>query len=645
MNQTLWQYYVDTAAAITNRALEGIGTLEQWQRERPRRREEFLRAMGLHELPPCDLAVTDYGEFTGPGYRAYRLAYQLLPDVWGTGNLLLPDPLPADRVPAVLFANGHNSSAVGETAELTLVWPRRGYACFVFDTITQTDNPGFHHGLYAGQRLDWISRGYSAAGGELLNGVRAFAVLAGRPEVDPRRIGVTGRSGGGAHSFFIAVAEERVAAAVPIVGVASLKHTIADRGYRGHCDCMYAFGLYQRDNAEFAALIAPRPVLFSFGAADTLFSPDEYRILVEKTRRVYRLYGGEDNCCLLEHLGPHGQIEPAAAATQRWFDTHLLGAARPITPVGPREIHEPRGSVFNGKRPVPDRVDLLPELLSVPASHALPRTAEEWPALRAGIVARLRETTFRWLAHTTEPATFEPRCHHRHRGEIGGMEVWLETPAPAPVAPARIVLCVCDVTQPLDDLAQELAPQFRGETLAWLEPRATGLNAPLLGHGRRQLERVGALLGLTLPLLWLNDLRHAIAYLRTLPGCADAALYLCGRGDAGVACLYHAILHEEIAGVFLVDPPDSHLRGGHLPAILREMDITSAVGLLAPRPVGIACGRVSQWYALRWGHRVYHRLGLPERHALGRSIADVLGAVWQVPPAAAASPTAGRQTP
>ena len=102
MNKTLWQYYVDTAAEITDHALDGITSLDQWQRERPRRREEFLRSMGLQAVPACDLAVTCYGEFAGPGYRAYRLAYQLLPDVWGTGNLLLPDPLPARPVPAAV---------------------------------------------------------------------------------------------------------------------------------------------------------------------------------------------------------------------------------------------------------------------------------------------------------------------------------------------------------------------------------------------------------------------------------------------------------------------------------------------------------------------------------------------------------------
>ena len=631
MNKTLWQYYVDTAAEISDSALRDIATLEQWQRQRPQRREEFLRSMGLHEVLPCDLAVTCHGEFSGPGYRALRLAYQLLPDVWGTGNLLLPDPMPTGRLPAVLYANGHNSSAVGDMSRHTLVWPRRGYACFIFDTIAQTDNPGFHHGMFMGTRLDWISRGYTAAGGELLNGLRAFEVLAGRAEVDARRIGVTGRSGGGAQSFFLAVAEERIGAAVPIVGVPSLKLTVADRGYRDQCDCMYAFSLYHRDSADFAALIAPRPVMFCFGAADGLYNPEEYRTMVATARRVYVLYGCEENCWLLEYPGGHGQEEPAASETCRWFDAHLVGESAPVQPLAPAEIDEPRGTVFNGKRPTPDRLDLLPELLTVRASHPLPRCAEEWPAIRDAAVASLREHVFGWLDRTTETASFEHRCHNRYRGEIGGMEVWLETPE-VEQDTQRVVLAVCDVEQSIYQAAPVLRSALPGEAIAQLEPRATGVNAACLDHGTRDLQRVGALMGLTLPLLWLNDIRHAVAQLRSLPGMADVPLYLYGRGDAGVACLYHAILHDDVAGVFMVEPPDSHLDGGYLPAILREMDITSAVGLMAPRPVGIVTSRWGgEWYALRWGHRVYHRLGVPDRHALGGALADVREAVLGEP--------------
>ena len=583
--------------------------------------------MGLHDVPSCDLAVTCYGEFAGPGFRAYRLAYQILPDAWGTGNLYLPDPLPAYPVPAVLNACGHCASGVGDLTPLIIPWPRRGYACFVFDTIAQTDNPGYHRGMNSGKRLDHISRGYTSAGGELLNGLRALEVLRGRPEIDGARIGVTGRSGGGAQSFYLAVADEGLRAAVPVVGVPSLKSTVGNRIFPDHCDCMYALGLHQRDNAEFAALIAPRPLLLCYAQGDSLYSREEYATLVEKARWIYRLYGCEEHCQLLDYPGGHGESEPPTLGAYHWFDAHVAGDSRPIAAVEPSEIQEPQASVFNGQRPVPDRVDLLPELLTTTASLPLPRSAEEWPAIREAAVARLRTNVFGWLDRNDETLRMEYRDHTWHRGEIGGMEVWLDLHVPAQGA-NRLILAVCNMEQDVRELLHETSTAFPDAAIALFEPRGTGWNAPSMRTGNQALYRAGALLGLTPALLWLNDLKHLVSYLRSQPSCGDLPLYLYGHGDAAVACLYHAILHEDVAGAFLIDPPDSHLTGGYLPAILREMDITTAVGLLAPRPVGIAgCERISEWYSLRWGHRVYHRLGIPERHALGRTLDEVKGVV------------------
>ena len=634
MNKTLWQYYVDRAEKITNRALTGASSLDSWKRERSVRHREFMRSMGLWSLPTGGPDIIQQGEFRGPGYRALRLAYSILPDVWGTGNLLLPDPLPNAPCPAILHPWGHSASAVGDSSARTLRWPRAGYACLIFDSIAQTDNTGFHRGLASGTRPDWISLGYTAAGGELLNGLRAFEVLRRRPEIDPKRIGVTGHSGGGAQSLFLAAAEERIAAAAPSGGVTCIKRSIGDRAYRGHCDCMYALGIPPRDNIDVAALIAPRPLLFCYGSRDPLYCPEEYRELLEGTRRVYRLYGQEALCALHEYAGEHSTTEDAEAAVRLWFDTHVGGVPTPITPRGDREISESQATVFNGMRPVPDRLDLLPELMSSTASHPLPQTAAEWPAIRDTMVRRLREVIFADLERYPDTADFVHRCHNRFQGTIGGMEVWLELPARLTGA-QRLILAVCAESELVEDLSRDLSALFPGDAIALLEPRATGLNSVNPIHAALDLQRVGALLGRTLPLMWIEDLRHTLDFMRRLPEIGSLPIVLYGRSDAGVACLYHAILNEDIAGVFLIDPPDSHRKGGYIPAILREMDITTAVGLLAPRLVAIKPrSRLSEWYLLRWGHRVYHRLGIPERHALGMTLEELRAAI--IPPTCSA---------
>ncbi|WP_293622412.1 prolyl oligopeptidase family serine peptidase, partial [Salinisphaera sp.] len=76
--------------------------------------------------------------------------------------------------------------------------------------------------------------------GRILEATLPLLAAAGiEPEVDPERIGVTGRSGGGAYSWWVAALDERVKAAVPVAGITSMRNHVIDGCVEGHCDCMY----------------------------------------------------------------------------------------------------------------------------------------------------------------------------------------------------------------------------------------------------------------------------------------------------------------------------------------------------------------------------------------------------------------------
>ena len=120
----------------------------------------------------------------------------------------------------------------------------------------------------------WASQGYTPAGVEAWNGIRGIDYLQSRPEVDGERIGVTGRSGGGAYSWWVAALDERVKAAVPVAGITSMRNHVVDGCVEGHCDCMYQLNSQGWDFAMISSLVAPRALLISNTDKDRIFPLD-----------------------------------------------------------------------------------------------------------------------------------------------------------------------------------------------------------------------------------------------------------------------------------------------------------------------------------------------------------------------------------
>ena len=620
MGITLWQYYLDMAARITDGALEDVASLEEWEAVREGRKREFFRSMGLDPMPErCDLRLAEHGEFAGDGYRARKIAFQILPDCWATACVFYPDPLPAEKAPGVLYVCGHTHIGVWGYQPHAMMWARRGYVCLVVDTIEQHDNPGEHHGLYYGGGYDWLSLGYSGAGGELWNSIRALDVLADLPEVDAERIGSTGNSGGGALSFYVGIADERIKAVATSCGVTRPKHTLARRNVMGHCDCIYNHNPFQRDTADFAALMAPRPLLFCFGASDGLFTPEEFRSLTETVRKVYALHGCEERCDLSEHPRGHGYQPKTIRAINEWFDRYVAGETRPDLELGERELPESVTAVFNGLTPNNDHLDLLPQLLSSIGSIRLPEDAEDWRGLREEAVARLRTEALHTLDSTDEELVaeqvgdwdlgdVETSRRKAYACKLGGMDVWIDA-STRPDDSDSVLVSLAERHETARDAIRRLADYAAGQTLVGIEPRGAGFSGNRdQGH---HLLRAGALTGLTPTMLLIHDLEHVMAWLRAQPYVEGKKVFLHGRGEAGVACLYHGVMHEDVAGVITEDLPATHRDGAYILGVLRVMDINHAVGLMAPRPVAALVR--TPLYPKHWAKRVYDRLGLPDR--------------------------------
>ena len=203
----------------------------------------------MPEQTPLKATVT--GTVEGDGFVVENLHYQSVPGLYVTANLYRPSK---DATSGEGCRRSSTSAAIRAWAATATRPPTSrtgsgspGTAMSAWSSTRSSSarSPGVHHGTYREGRWWWHSRGYTPAGVECWNGIRGIDYLVGRPDVDPDRIAVTGISGGGAATFWIAAADDRVKVAVPVSGMADLHSYVANRVVNGHCDCMFLYNTFQ----------------------------------------------------------------------------------------------------------------------------------------------------------------------------------------------------------------------------------------------------------------------------------------------------------------------------------------------------------------------------------------------------------------
>jgi dienelactone hydrolase len=120
--------------------------------------------------------------------------------------------------------------------------------------------------------------------------------------VDPKKIAITGNSGGGTVSLFAAACDPRISVAVPGSAFCTFTGSI---GTIAHCDCNYIPGILNLgDMSDIAGLISPRPFCAVHGVKDDVFPIEETRKAFAHLQEVYTAAGAASNAELYE--GPEG---------------------------------------------------------------------------------------------------------------------------------------------------------------------------------------------------------------------------------------------------------------------------------------------------------------------------------------------------
>ena len=113
-----------------------------------------------------------------------------------------------------------------------------------------------------------------------------------RPELDAKRVGCMGISGGGTCTLFSAALEPRIKAAL----VSGYLNTFRDSVMSmSHCIDNYVPGILNwGEQYDVAALIAPRPLFSEGGDRDPIFPVAATRASYERVKKVYEIFGAPD---------------------------------------------------------------------------------------------------------------------------------------------------------------------------------------------------------------------------------------------------------------------------------------------------------------------------------------------------------------
>lgn len=576
-------------------AIKGVDELNALQATL---RETFLRLLGglpEHNGPP---PATATGRIEGDGYTIEKLAFESFPGYFVTALLYRPAGV-AGPAPGVVSPCGH--SEVGKAAApyqtLHINLARRGFVVLTYDPVGQGERSQFWDAGRGRSRFNLTCGEHAALGGPLdllgtglaryriWDGMRAVDYLASLPEVDPRRMGCVGNSGGGNLTAYLTALDRRIAAAAICCYTTALPRRMANR-IEADPDSdpeqdVFGFVAEGIDHAGLLALCAPRPTLLGTARLD-FFPIEGARETFAEARRLYEVAGAGDRIERVEAPGRHGLSQPLREAVYGWFRRWLQGrddaggsAEHEAMPRRPEDLRVcPEGQASQSFRSRPLLAVALGEFDARP--KAAPRPLRE--------VLRI------------DADEASPRVTELVRGEGRGRAV---------------VACVNgneapDWREERDFLA---ALERAGHRVVVIDPRGAGpRRARLEVAGREYADPLAGveanlaynayLVGRTLLGLRVADVAAAVRGLAREE--AGRRVVLCGRRDAGLAACFAAAVEPAVSGVAAEEVVGSYRSlfgegagpinaASVVPGLLREFgDIPEVLAGIAPRRVLMA---------------------------------------------------------
>jgi len=319
------------------RRVEHLATIEDVNKRRSYVREQMLKDLGgFPDRTPLNARVV--GVLERPGYRIEKVIFESQPDFYVTANLYLPKT-GHPPYPAILYPLGHERGGktnptwqqmLGSLATkgfVALAWDPvgQGERLQIFDEDLRESKVGNSTTEHTVVGTQCMLVGDHLARYTIWDGMRALDYLLSRKEVDPARIGLTGNSGGGTHTAYIAALDDRIQVAAPSCYITSW-HLMLDT--IGPQDAEQTFPLWLEEGLDYPDYLyafAPKPYLLLSAIRD-FFPIAGARETFAEAEKVYSAIGEREKVGMFEADDGHGYNQSRRLAAYDWFGRWLKGA-------------------------------------------------------------------------------------------------------------------------------------------------------------------------------------------------------------------------------------------------------------------------------------------------------------------------------
>ena len=286
----------------------------------------------MPDKTPLNARVT--GVIKKKDYRVEKVIYESVPGFYVTAALFIPKKRKG-KTPAIIYASGHTKNGFrSETYQPIIInLVKKGFIVLAFDPVGQGERQQYYNEKEGKSRFGpttehsypgaqcYIS-GYSPTKYFVWDAIRSVDYLLSRKEVDPERIGMTGRSGGGTQTAYAAAMDDRIFAAAPECFISGMEYILKSIGPQDAEQNLFHMISEGLDHADLLEVRAPRPGLMVTTTRD-FFSIQGARETYNETKQFYKELGHEDRMHMVEDDDGHTSTKKNREAMYSFFQKYL----------------------------------------------------------------------------------------------------------------------------------------------------------------------------------------------------------------------------------------------------------------------------------------------------------------------------------